>query len=164
MELFIIGPGRGLLTVRVSFWPWAQKCSEWASWGASWNLFWVASVPEARNAQNEFPEAYSGQVLRQTPEMLKMSLLRLILCRFCAWGQKYSKWPWGLFWPGSGTQATRGSKLRWGQGCVYVKSKDLQFSREKDIFKPAKTQKMLSKRAPAHKFTNIVCFQTENMH
>ena len=40
-------------------------------------------MPEARNGQTEPPEAYSGQVLGHMPEMLKMSLLRLILCRFC---------------------------------------------------------------------------------
>jgi len=35
-------------------------------------------------APYEPPEAYSGQVLSLRPEMLKMSLLRPILARFCA--------------------------------------------------------------------------------
>ena len=43
-------------------------------------------MPEARNAQNELPEAYSGQVLGHKPEMLKVSLLRPMLGRFSALG------------------------------------------------------------------------------
>ena len=39
------------------------------------------------------------------PEMLKMNLLRPILARFCARGQKCLKWTfWGLFWPVSGPE------------------------------------------------------------
>ena len=68
------------------------------------SLFWLGSGSQARNTQNEPPEAYSGQVLCLRPEMfqneppeaysgqvlghrpetLKMSFLRPILGRFCA--------------------------------------------------------------------------------
>ena len=39
----------------------------------------------------EVPEAYSGQVLDLSPEILKMKLLRPILAGFRAWTQKCSK-------------------------------------------------------------------------
>ena len=88
-----------LMSILARFWPSGQKCSKWVSWG----LFWLDSRHEARSAQNEPPEAYSGQVLALRPEVLKMSLLRPILARFWPWDQKCSKWAsWGLFWPGSG--------------------------------------------------------------
>jgi len=35
--------------------------------------FLPGSEPQARNAQNELPEIYSGQALGPRPEMLKMS-------------------------------------------------------------------------------------------
>jgi len=34
------------------------KCSNWASWGS----FWPYLVPGSQNAQNEPPEAHSGQI------------------------------------------------------------------------------------------------------
>ena len=43
--------------------------------------FWAGSVPEAGNAQNEPPEAYSGQVLGHRPEMLKMSSGQVLCLR-----------------------------------------------------------------------------------
>ena len=67
-----------LRPILARFSPWGQKCSKWASWG----LFWPGSGPETRNAQNEPPEAYSGQFLVLGPEMLKRSLPRPIRANF----------------------------------------------------------------------------------
>ncbi len=76
LKMNLLGPIPG------RFCAWGRKCSKWTSWG----LFWAGSGPQARNTQNDPPETYSGQVLCLIPEMLKMSLLNLILTRFWATG------------------------------------------------------------------------------
>jgi hypothetical protein len=68
---------------------WAQKCLKLAS-RAILRAIWTA---EPRNVENDFPETSWEWICQLSPEMLEMSLQKLLVSDLASWTQKCAKRP-----------------------------------------------------------------------